>query len=367
MAEEHIAPTARLKSTTLNKYLKQAVEPIFRKSFLLGALKAYKRLRYNEGGLKLEWRPRFRRDTITAGRGTATTITFPIMNVHKTATLPWRNYWMGCSIHEFEKLANKGESAWFNIVQGIVDQKIDDFMDDLRFKMYLDGNAAASNRDLHGLESWHSDDGTTVGTTGYVGNPNDTYAGQSTALGVSGTWSAPSGFGWPLGATGEVEYCWWSPLNVDYGASFGGTANSWKLQWQQAINFGVSYLEKLQGVRPDVCLLDSELLRQAQDSLISVQTFELTQRSKLTDAGFQTLAHNGVEFHSEMGVTADCGYLIPFSKLHLHSMQPQLVMTEKDHDITTLTDLIALKAWIQLRAESPAFFGKLRRITALGT
>ena len=64
---EHIASTPLVTASTINEYLKTTkVEPIFRESFLLGALREYGRISYNHSGPCMEWRPRFRRTSTPA-------------------------------------------------------------------------------------------------------------------------------------------------------------------------------------------------------------------------------------------------------------------------------------------------------------
>ena len=62
-------------------------------------------------------------------------------------------------------------------------------------KFYDDGNATATPRTLHGLESWFANSGSCV-TDSLVADPNDTYAGVSCALGTTGTWTAETDGGW---------------------------------------------------------------------------------------------------------------------------------------------------------------------------
>jgi len=241
-----------------------------------------------------------------------------------------------------------------------------DFMAHFGEKFYLDGNATATNQDIHGLESWYGNTGSCV-TGSYVANPNDTYAGQSTALGVTGSWTPETSGGWPTG-TGYTEYHWWSPMIVDYNNSgLGGTTANWSNQWQFALNYCLTYLLILQNVTPDICIMAPSLHRQAKDSLAGQQRFTTTADSKLTKLGFQTLQYEGLEIATEYGVPQQLAYVLPWEKLEFRSMQKQLVAVAQDTDITTSERLIAMDCYGNFLCESPGFTGKLEAVSAAGT
>jgi hypothetical protein len=351
---------ARINTSTLNFWIRKKIEPVFRSSFFLGALKSRGRISYNNGGRNIVWFPRFRRRTITAGVGYPASFTFPATNVRREATLPWRFYTMGESLSKFEKLVQQSGTAIFKLAQELVGQMLDDFTEDLRLKLYIDGVANAN--DLMGLESWFA--ASSVVTNSLAGDVSDTYAGLATDLGnYGGSWTADTGNGWPTG-TGDAEYHAWSPLVVDYtNTGWAATTKTWPNTWQEATRYMMSYMEQLQSEPPQVLLLSGELLRQAKDSLEDVQRLELTQNSKFTSVGPGTLDFEGLEMASEYGVPSAVGYGLNFDRLELRSMQSGLIEKSTDMDITTSEDLIALDSYLQLVCESPAYQSKLVAIS----
>lgn len=361
----HIATPARVEVSALNEFIKKKTEPINRHSMFMGAMTSAGRVSYNHDGMQMEWRPRFRRRRINTGAGNVASISFPQTVTKKSVTLPWRSYDLGESVTKFERLATQGKSGWFKILADVLQELTGDFNSHFGEKFYLDGNATATNKDIHGLESWFSVNSTVSQSP--VGNPNDTYAGQSTALGVTGSWTPETSKGWPTGV-GYTEYHWWSPLVVDYNNTlFNGSVANWRNQWQEALSYAQTFALILQNTRFDICLMSADLLHQAKDSLKSSQRFETTADSDLTKLGFKTLTYEGLEIGTEYGIPEAVAYLIPWRSLELRSMQSQLISVVQDTDIATSQQLIALDCYCNLRAESPAFFAKLDAVSAAGT
>lgn len=363
-----IPNNARIETSAINAYTSKRVEPIYRKSVLLGMIKSRGRLVTNcSGKTACDWRPRFRRRNIVAGNGNPVSISFPRTNTRRPVSLGWRNYNLGESLTKMERLTTEGKdrkNVLFKIVEEAIDEMAGDFTEDFRLMLYKDGNAAGS-KDIHGLESVYSVSGCVSNSK--AGNPNDSYAGQSTALGVTGDWTPDSGDGWPTG-TGDTEYNWWSPLVVDYqNANWEATTKTWVNTWQEAVAYGMTYLGLLQTTAPDVLLLNGELLRLAKQSLQTLQRFELTQSSELTKLGHKTLQYDGLEIVTEYGVPSGVGYFLNFSQLEMRSLQDDLFGKMNDDDITTATELLALDFYGQMIMWAPSYFGKLAPITALGT
>ncbi len=362
----HYDSTAQIETTTIDAYLRMKVEPIFKLSFLFSELKSRGQILYNQHGKKLVWFPRFRRRTITPGSGNPVNISFPNVNVRKEVSIPWRHYQLGESIPYISILQNQNrETAIFSIVQDTIDGGAEDFMEDFRRKVFFDGNAG-TGKDIHGLESIFSVDG--LVTNSMVGDPNDNYAGLSTALGVSGGWTPDASNGWPTGS-GSTEYHWWSPIVVDYqNAGWSGTTKNWQTTWQQALNYALMYQSVLQKKEVDVVLLNPELLRLAKDSLQSTQRFVLSEKSKATDVGFKRLTYEDVEIVTEYSVPDGVGYLLNLSEIELRCMTNQLVETQQDTDITSGGQrLFSFQFYGNMLIKAPSFQAKLKPISALGT
>ncbi len=360
-----VEPNARISVSALDAYTTRQVEPIFAKKMFLGGMKANGRISFNHAGKLAEtWRPVFRRKTLTAQSSQHVQIPAPQTNFRKNASLPWRILTMGESSTKFERETTSGSNpreVMFNIVADIVDRMAPDSMNSLNAKLFLDGSAGLDN-EVHGLNSCLGNTGLVV-TDSKVADPNDSYAGNSTALGVSGEWSPNASDGWPTGS-GDSEYCWWSPFIVDYtNSGFNGSSATWFLQWQEAINYGLTYMQMVQSEMPDIIILNAELDREAKASFESGQRFEVTRGSKMVDAGIRTLNYNGVELVTDADCPDAVGYMFNWSRLKLKSTQPALFGRDTDTDILTSTDQIVMDFYGNMIIDSPAFIGQLAAIS----
>ncbi len=360
--------TARVDTLTLNKILAKRVEPIFTQSVLMAMLRSKGRIMYNQAEDAIRWRPRFKRHQLQPGSLNTKNRDFANINFNRKAELPIRSYDMGSSYSRFERLLSRKKGVLlYNIVDEVTRAMGDDFVESFRLELYKDGNAGDQDT-IHGLESWFSQSG--LSGNGITGLPNDTYAGLLTTLGwYGGSW--PTGT-WPLQGTSTTPQYWaWSPLIVDYHSrqfnKDGTSVYNFANKWQQAINFGKTYLKVVQDTTPDICILEPELQRAAEDSLEGIQTFEVTQTSDLVKLGFKTLQYNGLELATEFGVPASVGYILSMKKLALRCALPQLIGAEEDHDIRTSEDLRAISFWGNVMCDSPAFHAKLVAISASGT
>ena len=113
----------------------------------------------------------------------------------------------------------------------------------------------------------------------------------------------------------------------------------------------------------DTCLINTDLLRQAKDSLRANERVVLTPKSKLVDLGFKTISYDGLEIADDYDVPDLTGYLFSWENIELHSMQDQLVAYERDKKIETSDDLYSADFYGQMRFESPALFGKIYSVT----
>ncbi len=366
MAIVEISP--RVDMATLNRYIRKRVEPLYRDEPLLAMFRSRGKITKGHGKT-VRWRPRFRRRTINPNAGDIISISFPQTATKRQAELPWRSYDLGESVTLFEQYVTEGpaETVLYRLVEETTKEVLDDFMVDFKEELYVDGNAGAANR-LHGLESIFSVSGAYSG--GYVGAPNDSYAGMLTTLGnYGGAWSATT---WPRG-TGPTEYCAWTPLVVDYtDALWTGDTDTWPNTWHQAMRFMTTYMRILQKKGPDLFLLDPELLLQAKHSLKSSETFEITQNvpGKVVNLGFSTLNFEGVELmdaYAIAGADVDndaVGYAINFDHIGLQHLGPQLVNAFNDTDIEAgQQHRLALMSFVQMFVDTPAYFGKFKPIT----
>lgn len=359
---DHIVTPTRVSVDTLSTYLNHKVEPIFAKDVLMGGLKANGRITYGESGVNMDWGVRYKRREITAADGYDATQDTPRTVVRRRAVLPWRRFRLGESITKFERLANRGQARLYDIVGGLTEEVVDDFIVSFRRQFFKDGNATGS-KDLHGFESFFSYS-STVTNNARLGNPNDSYAGMSTALGnYGGSWSPDVGGGWPTtGGTNATsrEYCFWSPMILNAkSASWTATTKTFPNTWQECLRYAMSFIQMLQDTPFDMVLMNPTRLLEAKQSLESVQRFELTQNSPLTEVGFRTLAWEGLELMDQPHVPTGAVYMFPWDKLTLRCMGDKFVDVETDTDPSDSTEMYFFDAFCNLQVDSPAFCAKI--------
>ena len=360
---------ARLSVTTLNAFIRKEIAPLYPMDYLLSEIMKRGRFTKRCGGKKVEWRMEFRRRKPEPVNGYPENLGYQSTNFWQDASLPWREYAMGERIDAMEKLAQQqGGSdvspvALIPIVERVTKKLLKDFTFGLGTEMFVDGNATGSTNRVHGLESWYGVNGCVSNSA--FGAPSDVYAGITTNLGTyGGEWTGD----WP-GGTGDAEYYFASPLVVDYNSSLltptdtSGT-HSWQFQWESAIRMLTSYGEVLQRGAYDVLLLDPELLRIAKDSLTDRTRFMATSTPENVTVGWKSYDFEGLKIVTQYGVPSGVGYALRFANLELRSMLGQLVESEKEYDLTANSDLIALRSYVQLICESPAYQGKLAAITS---
>ena len=361
----HIEATARIDSNILNTYLRVKCEPIFRKDTLMGEIKRRNRISFRRDvGKTLEWRARYRRRDITAGLGTAVAISFPQTPVRKVLSLPWRHYQLGESVSYYEQLLSVNpETALFPIVEEVTGGCAEDFLEAFRGKLHGDGNAG-TGRELHGFNSFTHYTDCVAGSAANA--CDDTYAGISTALNQNGDWSGA----WPKG-TGDVEYCWSTPLICDVNnALFTGYASGFPSTWQQAIRWVTTWGSALQQQEYNLLLVCSDWYNLMRDSLQSYERFNVTATSGsgTTDVGFKRLPFEGLEIAHEYGCPDNTGEFWTFDKFELRCLTNQLIEMMQDSDIHAGGEkLFAFQFYGNAMFEAPSFFAQLAEITALGT
>lgn len=352
-------PSAPLDATTLNARFRVKTEPLAQRSVAFAGLQGAGRVTFNNSGEYVEWRPEIRQRTISSSDPYKIRREFPSRNVWIKCQLGWCTYNLGERIAKIDRLANRGDARFINLVERVTDGIAKSFMADFKKKLYIDGSS--NPEDLQGLESVYSVSGLVSGS--YCGNPNGTYAGHSQALGaLGGSWSGT----WPHLGTGTTDYYAWSPMVVDVQAALWATNYSevtsavWKQTWRYALNYLWMNLARVQDMEPDVCLMHTDWLRQAEDSLATTEKFEVTNNSYLTKLGHRTLNFKGLELAHEYAIPDETAYVFSWDNIELKSMQGQLFGFDSEkNEIRTTDDLYAADFFGQLVIEIPGFMGKL--------
>ena len=388
----------RIKTSTLNAWIMEKIEPIYRKSVLWGMMKARGLIKYRQGGDFVNWKMRYLRREINQILGAVTSTQFPNTSTEIPAQLGWSAYDLGESITKLERLKNQ-DKQWRieDLVQSVLDELVPDFIESWRLKLWQDGNQIPGG--LMGILSIFGGSSTPNGanytnpaayaaSTGKDGtsawwcctpNNSTTYAGVSTALGalVNDYSNADLTQNFPLGQF-STGYNFNSPMMIDYNSKKfspnpqlyvdGSTPyHAWRSQWQDAVNYLMVHLSNLQQRSVDAIILPANMMAEAQGSMISQQRFNVVESSEMRSLGFKSLEYNGAEFVTEYGVPNGCGFAIPFDQLEYRCMGGQLVERTEDTDITTSEELYKLDTYGQLIMKAAGFFGALVPATATGT
>ena len=398
-----IALPANLPIASLQNFVRgRVIDPNMRRSAFLSRLKAKKCIEFNKSGTTAcTWPVEYYRRDITEVNGTTTTIDFPYVMQHDQASIPWSEYRMGDSIPKMVRLVNKsGENQIFALYEKELTKLTKEFLEAYRYRLWQDGSRTQAG--LHGVLTAFGSSATpsyfsspdhpvynqpptnfaeltaASATPGYRSDGSDwwacaptaTYAGISTVLGTrDNTWSGSTSVGWPDGNFSPT-FCYWSPMICNYNSGYftpnsqvaAGANHDWKSQWQQAVNRTIAFLNEIRSAGVDTVMLTASLLADAEDSTIGQQRFvagEMGTKDEDLSLGIRNLSYNGVQFITEFSIPNGCAFLLPFEKLHLWSMQGDIIGNQKDNDIVTLEDLFALDAFGQFWIDSPGFLGML--------
>jgi len=388
-------PTSAATST-LNRYFKEVMEPIYRTSILHGLLKKRGRIEMDEGGVGLVWPVQYYVQQPRNIAGPVTQTQYPDIATEVQAQLGLAGYDMGRSITKLMRLVNKrGDTQIYDVISRTLDQLTKDFMRHMKLRLWNDGTitgidvmgimsvfGASSTPTAEGvysnLGSYTLLDQTTFGPSNSskwpVANPAQTYAGLSTALGSKvNDWTAGSDatIGYPLG-TCSPGFHFWSPFIWDYNSSHFtpnpaiSSVHCWDTQWQTVVNEAYYTLVTLQQNRPDICILDTNLLQRAMNSTIAQQRFVATPKSEAVDLNFPTMSYNGIEFHTEYGVPSQAAFLLTLDEMSLHSWQKDWIEVTEDQDPTSSQSLHKVDAYWQMKL-SPAHMAILAPISTAGT
>lgn len=358
----------RILTTTTTKYLKEAVQSIFRNRKIWAMLNAKGQIVMNQDGRDFDWEVEYKEHELeTAGDGS--TSTFRSSDNFKNALLPWRGYKMTDVITDMQKEMNKGEPALVKLYSGMIERMTKAFKDRLGSEFYVDGNAAANVQRFHGLESAMNTSGAVAGEKHAA--PSDTYAGLSTALqAYGGNWTGT----WPTG-TGDPHYDFWSPLLVDAtNTGWDATTKTWPNTCIEALRYGI--IKGKKNVNMDsaisvIMLTDdryTEFVNRLEDKTrINVGPGK-EGSSGLYKLGFTDVQNfDGVDITYEYGVqTGDSsviGYGIPMGQMVLRCLHGELIQNANDQDLATLSDRFILWCYANLQMKQLRNFIKWKNYT----
>lgn len=365
---------ARVVNTTIRDYLRKEEKCLERNRKFFALAKSQGRVTYNHGGTDVDWKVRYRRNTIATNNGEQT-IEFGRFNRHQTASLAWAGYIMSESITKRERLMCKGSAAIIKWIAALTEYMMEDFQDRFAEEFYIDSSATGNSGRWSGLETMFGTNGTVTITSGVqraanaadlFGYPSDTYAGLSTILGnYGGSWGTQSGRSstWPMGR-GDCEYDFWSPAILNYtSTALGGSQATWAIQCESAIRTLIDAINARNGStgQVDMVMLDRDLFTLFKEREATRQSVVIEPNSPLKKLGFSDVfTLDGVEITSEYGMPAAVGYAVTMAAMEIMSMQEELLVADTStFDPASRTDRYAIDCHGQFKFKSPRNFGKL--------
>jgi hypothetical protein len=355
---------ARLIHTTIADYLREEEVNVLRNRILLNYLESKGRVIFNESGLFMDWKLRFRRAPLQ-GYADGDTLTFSRQNRHKTAQLDWRGYTVQDSFGVMEELMNRGDAAIIKFASDKGGMLVDDITEGFGDEFYIDGNATGNTKRIHGMESFLGYSGPAA--AGYIASPSDSYAGLNTDLGsYGGAWSVngSSQVEWPNG-TGDYHYDFFSPLIVDYtDTAWAASTKTWPNTCREALRYGIIKSRKNKSRRSmlDLILLENEMFRQFKDKVEANERINVTRGNSQASSsgskqaiGFPDMFnYDGVDIGFEYGLPTNFGYGFPTSDMALMCLQDRLfVVRGPDMDISGLANRVVVTFFGNLKFASP--------------
>lgn len=364
-----MAEWSRVVNTTIHEYVREVEAAILRNRKLLALMKSRGRITFGHAGDLMDWKVKYKRAPMQ-GFADQDTLTFSRRDRWKTAQLDWRGYAATDSMTKLEKLKNKGTEAIIKVYSEITQNLLEDMEDQFGDELYIDGNASGNSKRIHGIESFCSVSG--AATNGYIGLPNDTYAGLVTTLGnYGGNWSQTGGAtDWPTG-TGDPHYDFWSPLIVDYtDTAWAASTKTWPNTCREALRYAIIKSRKNKSKRGmlDLILLNDELFRQFAEKVESNERLVIKKGeggSGLVSLGFgDTINFEGVDVNYEYGVPTGIGYGWCMDAIELCSLQDQLfVPVGPDEDIATQSHRFSIDFFGNLKFKQLRNFAKFKAVT----
>lgn len=357
-----MADWSRVATTTIANYIKGAEVNVLRQRKLLAMCKSAGRISFNWAGTKMVWDIEHKEAPLE-GYADGSGVSFQPRDRWKQLELGWRSYQITDAMTKGEQLKNRGAQAMINVFEGIGKRLVRDLNSKFGQELYKDGEAAGNTLGIHGIESFLGVSGTV--SDGLVGNPSDTFANQSTALGGSGSWSGT----WPSG-TGTTDYDWFSPLVVDYtNALWPAATDTWANNATDALRFGILYANKNESPNGmlSVVLLERELYRAwltQLDEKTRIMVRASADNSTLVKLGFTDVQNfDGTDITTEFGIPSGVGYGFNVNEMELRSQQAQLFLPdEPDYDKTTKTHRFGADFWGNV-CWNPRYFVAFKPVT----
>lgn len=372
---------ARSFHSNIVKFLRQQEKACFRRFPVTDEIMSRGRIKYNAGGLGLQWEVQYKLHPTTGNDGT-TPLTFANHDQWLNASLGYRGFSCTDSIYEKEMLENRGEEALVKVF-GTMASRMERSMEEaFKFMPYRDGSSS-SDKLPQGIETFMTLTGTldlsagtapatrSANSADLVGWPTGSYAGLTCTLGNYGgsyrttiATSAPY-MNWPMGQA-DTEFDFWTPIVGNYDSdSLPGSTHTWAGQATAAIRFTHDHLNRNGNGNADanLCLME----RSMYTDLCTLQ--ETKEHTYVTDAkpgakqyGFgPSIYVDTLRCQADYALTSRVAYIFNLNDLEVVSMYPTLFKTntEPDYDMPSQSYRYASLALLNLKFSSPAKYAKL--------
>lgn len=356
-----VGVTQRVQKVTIAKWVKRLSDLTKRKLVVFAKLEKAGMITGGGSGGQIRWPVETGEHALNPfidGRP----VSFERFESEENAFLDWRGYHLNDFITRQEKLENGGPEAMVKIFDGKSKKIQRNAMRRLNYEIYKDGNAAANvaANAIHGIESFMSTGAQTVGDE-LATIHDDTYANLSTAIG---------------GLNAEANFTRiWTPVVVSTNKQVAGA----NVTWEQA---GDEYL-RLANTKGsygngddenfDLCTLNEDAWLDLLNILDGKERIVVNRGSsvELVSMGFKNSVEvDGLPVTWDRAVpTTDAdavagsvkGYLWTTKQMELHLLGPgnQIFKVDVTFTSTHQGDEIFVWTLLQMRFESPKYFGKL--------
>lgn len=332
--------TAQLIEVQAADYAKGRVDNTIRKRLLPRLLDSKKRITYNNRNHQYVWVEQFDQPDIqTTGAGGQ--FSFGASDLYRQCGLGVRGYSGQDSLYYKDHAMNGASGGMIQYYGDKIPRLLDALEDHFAEELYLDGNDTARPDAIHGFNSLL---GYTAPAAGdLVAQPNDSYAGHSTALGtIAGTWSSdlatadqPNtslGTDWPDGS-GDVAYDWHSPLIVNGSSTRWGTTTNFYDNAGIILRRATTWGRKNGGKagRPTCYMMGAN--RWNDYTTYQEQYFRnIIPHTEGTDLGFpETLNQEGVMVSEEFNTPPNEVFILNINRMELKSVDGVLWRTVGPH------------------------------------
>lgn len=331
-----MAEFLRVLRTSIAKFVRGASNETIQNSILLNMLKKRGRVSFNNSGKTLDWQIKTKQRELKSRTDMAQT-TYQRQNLHEAATLPWRGYVMQDAISQKERFMVRGQEALVQIWPDRMKDMMEDASDRMNIELFIDGNLAGNEEQLHGLESIFG--ATSPTTTSKYATSNESYAGLTLSA-VHGTESATTPY---------------SPHLVNEAFTGFGTWASNPTKISRTLISACRVNNKRKSV-PDLLLMNESRYLDFKDAL-TTERFIISEEVKDVAAGFKSFSYDGVDVMWDFDCPADLTYCLNLDQIEFRSLAPDLFYSKAVYSIEQDAHLWSVMNWGNMRI-NPRYQGQ---------